>query len=244
MFKKGLDILPPENKVVKVLTEKDFYVIQYYGRTLLGQLYSWIFWKRYEIIIKFLARRTHVSKDQRFLDTGCGAIFFGYALTRNLDAEYVGIDILPSTKLRQYKQLIASCSGTSLNVVRASAEKCPFKKGVFKHSFLLDVLEHLEKPKEAIKEINRINQEDGFIIVSLPLEKFFTKLNRAASFILHGWMPKGEKEDHYVGDLPSYETMIRHIEKDHYKIATKYSPLGIIEAINFSAVHFFRKKVR
>ena len=57
MFKRALDLLPAENEVVKVLTQKDFYVIQYYGRTLLGRLYSWIFWKRYEIIMEFLTVR-------------------------------------------------------------------------------------------------------------------------------------------------------------------------------------------
>ena len=242
MFKRALDLLPAENEVVKVLTQKDFYVIQYYGRTLLGRLYSWIFWKRYEIIMEFLTVRARVRQCQRVLDGGCGAMFLGYALTRRFNVEYVGIDILPSRTLRQYKQLIASCAGKPINVVRASAEKCPFRSSVFHHSFLLDVLEHLEKPKEAIKEISRINQEDGFIIVSLPLEKVFTRLNRAASFILHGWVPKGEKEDHYVGDLSSYEIMVRYIEKGHEKIASNYSPLGIIEAINFSAIHFFRKK--
>jgi SAM-dependent methyltransferase len=242
MFKKVLDLLPPENEIVEVLTRKNFYVIQYYGRSLLGRLYSWIFWKRYEIIMEFLTGRARVRQCQRVLDGGCGAMFLAYALTRRFNVEYVGIDILPLKTLKQYKQLVASCAGKPINVVRASAEKCPFRSSVFHHSFLLDVLEHLEKPREAIKEISRINQEDGFIIVSLPLENVFTKFNRAVSFIIRLRMPKLKKEDHYVGDLSSYEIIVRYIEKCHEKIASNYSPLGIIQAINFSAIHFFRKK--
>lgn len=240
MFKKTLDLAPSEDEVVKVLTQKDFYVRQYYGRTLLGRLHSWICWKRYQIIVEFLTGK--VRQRQRVLDGGCGAMFLAHALTRRFDVEYVGIDILPSRRLRRYKQVIASCAGKPISVVRASAEKCPFRSSIFHHSFLLDVLEHLEKPREAIKEISRINQEGGLIIVSLPLEKIFHRLIRAATFyILHGRRPKGRALYHYIGDISSYEEMVRYIEKDHEKTASNYSPLGIIKAININAIHFFDK---
>ncbi len=242
MFRRDPVLLPPEHLVVKVLTRDDFYVIQYYGTTLLGRLYSWIFWKRYELIIEFLTARENDQKRLRVLDDGCGAMFLGYVLTKRLDVEYIGLDLLPARILKQYKKLIESCTHKSIGVVRASAEACPFRSNVFNYSFLLDVLEHLKKPRKAVKETGRAVQDDGFIIVSLPLEKVFTRLNRAASFIIHGWMPEVNKKDHYIGDVPSYDLMVKYIEQNHEKTASNYSPLGITEAINFSAVHFFRKK--
>lgn len=240
----GEDIFPREDIVLKILGRKDFFVWEYYGRHLTGRLHSWFKRKRYRIIVDFLIRAR--VKNQKVLDVGCGPMFISHALIERFDVDYVGIDILPAKKLRQYKRVITLCDGKSIDVVRASAEKCPFKDNVFNSSLLLSVFEHLKKPREVMKEITRVNKNGGLITVTIPLENLFHKFVRAG-FIFRGKRFSLRKKDKqtYITDISSYEKMSKCIEKTWRKTALKYSPLGSIKAINISAIYFlFLEKAR
>lgn len=244
----GEDIFPREDIVLKILGRKDFFVWEYYGRHLTGRLHSWFKRKRYRIIVDFLIKAG--VKNQKVLDVGCGPMFISHALIKRFDVDYIGIDILPAKELRQYKRVITLCNGKSIDVVRASAEKCPFKDNVFNSSLLLSVLEHIKKPRDVMKEVTRVNKNGGLIIVTLPLGNLFHKLVRTGFIFrgkMHAYMHSLRKKDKhdYIGDIPSYEKMSKYIEKTWKKTALKYSPLGSIKAINISAICFlFLEKAR
>lgn len=170
-------------------------------------------------------------------------MIISYAWVKKFDAEYIGIDVLPQKKLEQYRWAITQCTGKPINVIRASVEKLPFKDDSFDCSISLDVLEHLEKSKEAINEIIRVTKHDGTIVVSLPLENAFQRLARIG-FILMGKkvVLKRTPEYHYVGDLHSYAEMMKYIKTYMEIITTKYTPIGFIKALNINAIHIFRKR--
>jgi ubiquinone/menaquinone biosynthesis C-methylase UbiE len=54
------------------------------------------------------------------------------------------------------------------NFVQCDAHHLPFKTGVFDKAFFYDVIEHLDSPLKALKEICRVLRNDGAIELSTP----------------------------------------------------------------------------
>lgn len=48
--------------------------------------------------------------------------------------------------------------------LRASTYKLPFKSEIFDNVLLIEILEHLKEPKNAIKEISRVLRKNGKLI--------------------------------------------------------------------------------
>ena len=46
------------------------------------------------------------------------------------------------------------------------------------------MLEHLNKPREAVAEIHRVGKDDGIVTISLPLENLFQRLCRIGFTIM------------------------------------------------------------
>ncbi|MEM3774063.1 MAG: class I SAM-dependent methyltransferase [Candidatus Bathyarchaeia archaeon] len=54
------------------------------------------------------------------------------------------------------------------NFVRASAEKLPFREGVFDEVYMIHVIEHLNNPLNALKEIFKVLKKNGKLILVTP----------------------------------------------------------------------------
>jgi SAM-dependent methyltransferase len=93
------------------------------------------------------------------LDVGCGENpYFFHNRLKN----YVGIDIDIAT-LRKI------CKGLpDVSLVCASGSHAPFRDGVFDVIICTEVLEHLEDPRNAVREMFRLLAEKGVAIVSIP----------------------------------------------------------------------------
>jgi len=242
------DFLAPKEPLRKMLGG-DFFLWEYYGEGILGRIQDWIFRSRIKVLMKSL--RDIRLKPKMILDVGCGPMFISYALIRNETIEYVGVDIMPTDRLKKYRDAMRSFGMETIEVVRASAESLPFRRDVFDFSLSLDVLEHLSKPRKASAEIYRVVRDDGAIAVSLPLENLFQRLSRIGfvlmkiagnPFLKKKWVPVTKTPQyHYVGDVESYDDMVNLLKENFNLILTKYTPLGIHRSININAVHILKK---
>ena len=244
------DFLPPKEALKKMLG-RNFFLWEYYGEGFLGRIQAWIFRSRIKVLMSSL--RDVGLKPKMILDVGCGPMFISYALSRNEAVEYIGVDIMCTGQLKKYRDAMRSFGIKTIEVVRASAESLPFRRGVFDFVLSLDVLEHLNKPRKATAEIYRVVKDGGVIAVSLPLENLFQRLSRigfvlmkiAGDHILKKTKVSITKtpEYHYVGDVKSYDDMVNLLKENFNLILTKYTPVGIHRLININAVHLLEKEI-
>lgn len=99
---------------------------------------------------------------RRILDVGCGQGLTGGALRSERGIEVVGVELHPE---------VAVTAGEHLNEVLVGdleTMEIPYPDGYFDCILLLDVLEHLNDPWNAITRLVRYLDPDGVIIASIP----------------------------------------------------------------------------
>lgn len=94
------------------------------------------------------------------LEIGCGT---GGFLEKFDDV--VGIDINPN--------LIDICQSKNLNAHLMDIDKINFKNNYFDSVLIDNVIEHIVNPKNLLKEIFRVLDVNGVVVVSVPGEKGF-----------------------------------------------------------------------
>lgn len=122
---------------------------------------SWNLAKR-ELTLSILRRLTK-STDE-FLDIGCGMGGIMEYLERN-GFKIWGLD--------KDKQAVEFCQKRGLFVKEGLAGKLPFMDNSFDAVIALELMEHLEKPRQAVYEFSRVLKPSGFLIVSMPAFNFF-----------------------------------------------------------------------
>lgn len=109
--------------------------------------------------------REFLPKDSKILDVGCGAGFIANPLSR--DGHTVkGIDLSENSLLVAKKY----SSGSLAQFEAQNAYSLKEKDASFDIVLLLDVLEHVENPKQVISEANRVLKPGGLL--------FFHTFNR------------------------------------------------------------------
>jgi len=83
---------------------------------------------------------------------------------------------------------ILKCIKPIPNFVLCDVQHLPFKTKGFTKSLLIDVLEHVDNPPQALKELKRVT--DNTIIVGTPNALYFKKVLR--SFIKGDYLPYPE----------------------------------------------------
>lgn len=112
---------------------------------------------KYPYRLKKIARLAN-KKNGKVLDVG-----FSMLPNPFLRGEVIGVDIvLPKKKPKNYS-----------NMIKADVSKLPFKDKSVDCVVLSGVIEHLENPMKALKEINRILKENGFLLMETPNPYFF-----------------------------------------------------------------------
>lgn len=101
----------------------------------------------------------------RVLDVGCGAGSVAKAVKRERpDLDVAGCDVSRSAIA------IAEGSAEGVDFRLARAEKLPFVDGQFDFVWIFDVLEHVEKPEQVLREVARVLRPGGGFHIVLPLE--------------------------------------------------------------------------
>lgn len=107
-----------------------------------------------ELLLRELLKTIRYMKGV-LLDIGCGDKPYREILSSHVDS-YIGID-LPQTL---YKKHVIDTF--------ADAHCLPFKKNNFDTVLCLEVLEHVERPLEVVKEIYEVLKKGGVLILSAP----------------------------------------------------------------------------
>jgi len=126
------------------------------------------------------------------LDIGCGEGYITNELAALKKCRITGIDLgeEPLKKARnQYK---------NIEFIKCSACELPFKDSSFDLISALEILEHLDNPEKALKEIKRVAKK--WVIISVPNEPLWRILNVITLRYLRGlgntpghvnhWTPK------------------------------------------------------
>jgi len=112
------------------------------------------------------------SRAEQVLDMGCGE---GYAANRVqpwvLPRSLAGIDLS--------QPMLAEARRTypTISFAAATAYYLPFHPGQFDLVLAMEVLEHLERPEDALREVRRVGR--GRVLASVPLEPIWRMLNMA-----------------------------------------------------------------
>jgi 2-polyprenyl-3-methyl-5-hydroxy-6-metoxy-1,4-benzoquinol methylase len=98
------------------------------------------------------------------LDVGCGEGVVTERIAASTGATTVGVDLGTDDLRAEWRRR----EGGSLSFRPASAYDLPFEDGSFDLVCALEVLEHLERPRDALAELARVSR--GAVLVSVPRE--------------------------------------------------------------------------
>ncbi len=117
--------------------------------------------RRYTRIFKWLA-----SADNRIiLEIGSGGGYAIKQINKTIDT-YIPLDI-PIINLKD----IRSRADKIIFPVSGDTYKLPFRENCFDAIIMSEVLEHLENPSAALKEMSRILNQDGLLVISVPYKE-------------------------------------------------------------------------
>jgi len=115
------------------------------------------------LALEALLSRIKLQHEPKILDVGCGTGEVTLFIKNKLRAEHIyGVD-MDETALRSAKD-----KGITVFKVDVSREALPFPNNFFDLCTLLDVIEHLENPDYALKEINRVLRRGGYLMLTSP----------------------------------------------------------------------------
>jgi ubiquinone/menaquinone biosynthesis C-methylase UbiE len=120
--------------------------------------------RRYMNVVEHLLHIPLASMD-RILDVGCGPGVIWRDYKKNLsshlppDLQIIGVD-LSFSSLQEF-----TIVGKS---VQTDGEWLPFLAGTFRLVMCIDVIEHFHSPEALLREIRRVVQKSGYLLVSTP----------------------------------------------------------------------------
>ena len=113
------------------------------------QIEKKIAYRRFRYIAKYV-------KGKRVLDIGCNGALILKFFNRKFD--YTGIDVCKTTNKILKRRRI------KVKNIDVSREKIPFPDKFFDTVIMAEIVEHLENPFFAIKEVKRVLKDDGLLI--------------------------------------------------------------------------------
>lgn len=113
-------------------------------------------------------------------DIGCGEGFGLSVLAENkIGKTYIGLDN-SATALKVAKKI-----HPRFKYLEGSIYNTPFKDNSFDLVVCSEVLEHLEKPEQALAELSRISKK--YVLISVPYEPWFRTMNFLRGKYLSSW---------------------------------------------------------
>ncbi len=142
---------------------------------------------------KIVAQVAHMAapvskgrKPVKILDAGCGEGFIDKILRERIDdIEITGLEYTSEALT------VARAMNPQVHYVQGDIYKMPFADGEFDIVICTEVLEHLQDPDKALKEINRVSS--GKILLTVPHEPWFRLGNVLVGKNLTRW---GDPIDH------------------------------------------------
>lgn len=119
---------------------------------------------------KTLAKEVKKLNVNSILDAGCGEGFtLEFLRNQKIGRTYEGIDFLDTAIEIGHKV------HPNIKLLQASIYDLPYKNDSFDVVLCTEVLEHLRKPKKALKELFRVSKK--YVLLSVPNEPIFMGSN-------------------------------------------------------------------
>ncbi len=150
-------------------------------------LASRFFVKRLELAVSELGSRRY----EALVDIGCGSGIFLKELALHCQ-RLVAVDM--HGKMNRVKEM-TQIEHIAAHLVEGSALDLPFASDSFDGVVMLSVLEHLDQPLQALKEVRRIAKEGGRIILGFPVKNPMTDFLLKATY---QFLPLAELEEEHV----------------------------------------------
>lgn len=133
--------------------------VTYYQQGIKKNLFQWL-WHTHKI--KLAKRILSQIKFNNCLDVGCASGYMVSQIARIFpNVKCVGIDI--------YDKAIEYAKRTYPNIKFkvAFADKLPFKDNTFDVILFYETIEHVENPRECLKDIGRVLKKNGTLILTM-----------------------------------------------------------------------------
>jgi len=118
-----------------------------------------------ETLTELLHYDTRYPAKSRVLEVGCGVGAQTVILAKNNpQANFVSVDI-SEDYIRQIKRLIREKNISNVQLQKANVFDLPFSESSFDHVFVCFLLEHLDRPLLALKNLKKVLKPKGSITV-------------------------------------------------------------------------------
>ncbi len=133
--------------------------VTYYQQGVKRNLFQWL-WHTHKV--KLAKKILFNIKFKNCLDVGCASGHMVSQIAHSFpNARYFGVDV--------YDKAIKYAKKTYPNIEFrvTSADKLPFEENAFDVILFYETIEHVEDPKECLKEIRRVLKKDGTLILTM-----------------------------------------------------------------------------
>ncbi len=118
-----------------------------------------------ETLTELLHHDTKYPTNSSVLEVGCGIGAQTFILaTNNPEAHFISVDISESS-VRQLEKMIKEKNIANVQVQQADVFNLPFGSDIFDHIFACFLLEHLDRPLEALMHLKKVLKPKGSITV-------------------------------------------------------------------------------
>ena len=168
-----------------------------------------LLWNFFNHLLKLIPKDT-----ESILDVGCGE---GFTLNRlrinGIGKRLEGIEYLDSAIE------LGKINNPEIKITKGDIYRLPFKDNSFEVVMCTEVLEHLEEPERALKELIRVSKK--YLVVSVPNEPFFmfAQLVRGKN-----WSRLGNDIEHI--NHWTHFGFIKFVKKQNVKVLKVYDPFA------------------
>lgn len=150
------------------------------------------------------------------LEIGCGA---GFSTKRLHDMLPSGVELEASEYVEQLLP-DARKLNPGMRITAESVYELKRKDESLDLVFLLEVLEHLDYPETALKEISRVVRPGGYLILGVPREPLWRALNMARLKYLKDFGNTTGHLNHW-----SKRSLVTHVSENFHDVVEVKSPL-------------------